>query len=91
MGPKIAIVGMGAIGGYIGGMLTKAGVDITFVDQWSEHIAAVRANGLLVNVSCCLLVGSLEPQAPAQQNCSASADWRPTFNIMFSTTGRQDW
>jgi 2-dehydropantoate 2-reductase len=40
---------MGAIGGYVGGMLTKAGVDVTFVEPWQAHIDAVRAqDGLLV-------------------------------------------
>ena len=48
MAPTIAIVGMGAIGGYVGGMLTKAGVDVTFVESWQPHIDAVRANGGLL-------------------------------------------
>jgi 2-dehydropantoate 2-reductase len=41
-GVKLAIVGMGAIGGYVGGMLVKAGVDVTFIDQWQEHVRESR-------------------------------------------------
>ncbi|HIF12262.1 MAG TPA: ketopantoate reductase family protein [Dehalococcoidia bacterium] len=48
MGPRIGIIGGGAIGGYTGGMLTKAGHDVTIVDQWPEHVAAVKANGLTI-------------------------------------------
>ena len=29
-------------------MLTKAGVDVTFIESWQAHIDAVRANGLLI-------------------------------------------
>ena len=48
MSLRIGIIGGGAIGGYTGGMLTKAGYDVTIVDQWPEHVAAVRANGLTI-------------------------------------------
>ena len=47
-GAAVCIVGMGAIGGYVGGCLIRAGVDVTFVDQWQEHVDTVRADGLLV-------------------------------------------
>src|SRR5262249_32163850 len=34
---RIAIIGAGAIGSVVGGMLTRAGRDVTLVDQWPEH------------------------------------------------------
>lgn len=43
---RVAIVGAGAVGSLVGGLLTKAGHDVTLVDQWPEHVAAMRANGL---------------------------------------------
>ena len=45
---RIGIVGAGAIGGNVGGMLAHAGFDVTLVDQWPEHVVAVKENGLIV-------------------------------------------
>ncbi len=45
---KIAIVGAGGIGGVVGGMLSKNGYDITFVDQWHEQVEKIKESGLLV-------------------------------------------
>ena len=41
-------IGVGAIGGVVGGMLTRGGHDVTLIDQWPEHIEAMRANGLTI-------------------------------------------
>lgn len=46
MKPHIAIVGAGAVGGYVGGRLTLAGERVTLIDPWPAHIAAMRASGL---------------------------------------------
>jgi 2-dehydropantoate 2-reductase len=43
---RIGIVGAGAIGAIIGGRLTKAGVDVTLLEQWPEHVEALRRHGL---------------------------------------------
>ena len=43
---RIGILGAGAIGSVVGGLLTKAGHDVTLIDQWPEHIEAIRAKGL---------------------------------------------
>jgi 2-dehydropantoate 2-reductase len=45
---KIAIVGAGAVGGYTGAYMVKAGEDVTFVDPWPEHVERIRNNGLRV-------------------------------------------
>ena len=42
MGKRIAVVGSGAVGGYIAAHLTHAGHDVTAVDPWPEHVAAMR-------------------------------------------------
>lgn len=44
---KIAIVGAGAIGGYFGGLLARAGHDVTLIAR-GAHRDAIRANGLTV-------------------------------------------
>jgi 2-dehydropantoate 2-reductase len=46
MGPRIAVVGAGAVGGYVGGHLARLGHDVTLIDAWPEHVETVRANGL---------------------------------------------
>ncbi len=45
-GPRIAFVGAGAIGGYVGGHLFRAGYDVTLIDQWPEHIDAIKTRGI---------------------------------------------
>ncbi len=44
---KIAIMGTGGTGGYFGGLLAKAGHDVTFVAR-GAHLAAIRDSGLRV-------------------------------------------
>ena len=46
MKKRIAIVGAGAVGGYIGGYLTRDGFDVTLIDAWPQHIEAIRSHGL---------------------------------------------
>lgn len=46
MGPRIGIVGAGAIGCVVGGMLTRAGHDVTLIDQWPEHVDTMKRDGL---------------------------------------------
>ena len=43
---RIGIIGAGAIGCVVGGMLTKAGRDVTLIDQWPEHVETMRRQGL---------------------------------------------
>jgi 2-dehydropantoate 2-reductase len=46
MGKHIVFIGAGAVGGYVGGHLTRTGHDITLVDAWPEHVRAMREHGL---------------------------------------------
>src|SRR4029453_15400786 len=48
--PRIAVVGAGAVGGYFGGMFTRAGAPKVFIGR--KHFAdAVHANGLVLDRS----------------------------------------
>ena len=47
---RMIVIGTGPIGGIIGGRLARAGHDITFVDVDKEHVEAIRAKGLQVEV-----------------------------------------
>src|SRR5437868_13088828 len=46
MGKRIAVVGVGALGGYVGGWLAQTGEDVTLIDFWPENIETIRKNGL---------------------------------------------
>jgi 2-dehydropantoate 2-reductase len=49
---RIGIIGAGAIGSVVGGILTKAGRDVTLVDQWPEHVETMRRQGLQLSGTC---------------------------------------
>src|SRR5262249_25432836 len=49
---RIALIGAGAIGGVVGGMLTRSGRDVTLVDQWPEHVEAMKKVGLRLSGTC---------------------------------------
>lgn len=46
MSKRIVVVGAGAIGGYAGGHMTRAGHDVTLIDAWPEHVEYMRSHGL---------------------------------------------
>jgi 2-dehydropantoate 2-reductase len=52
MAMRIGIIGAGAIGSVVGGMLTKAGHDVTLIDQWPAHVETMRKNGLRLSGTC---------------------------------------
>jgi 2-dehydropantoate 2-reductase len=49
MGLKIAIMGVGALGGYAGAHMAQAGEDVTFIDPWPEHVERMRTAGLRIS------------------------------------------
>ena len=52
MTTRIGIIGAGAIGSIVGGMLTKAGHDVTLIEQWPEHVEAMKKVGLRLSGTC---------------------------------------
>src|SRR5262249_8354309 len=44
--------GAGAIGCVVGGLLTRAGRDVTLIDQWPEHVETMKKNGLRLSGTC---------------------------------------
>ena len=50
MARKIAVLGAGAIGSSISADLTKAGHDVTVIDQWPAQIEALRTSGIVVQM-----------------------------------------
>ena len=52
MSQRIGIIGAGAIGCIVGGLLAKAGTDVTLVEQWPEHVERVKRHGLRLSGTC---------------------------------------
>ena len=48
---KVAFVGAGAAGSFVGGMLAKAHQDTILLDAWPEHIAKIRQRGLVITTT----------------------------------------
>ena len=46
MKKHIVFIGAGAVGGYVGAQLARAGEDIALVDPWPEHIDAIKRDGM---------------------------------------------
>ena len=47
---KIAVLGTGANGASIAADLTRAGLDITLIEQWPAHVEAMRRHGIRVEL-----------------------------------------
>jgi 2-dehydropantoate 2-reductase len=46
---QVAVIGAGAVGCYYGGLLLKAGHDVTFIGR-QPHVDAINAHGLLLDI-----------------------------------------
>ncbi len=47
---KICMLGAGALGCSIGGVLAQGGSDVIFVDRFQAHVDAINANGLKIRI-----------------------------------------
>ena len=45
---KIYMIGAGAMGGVYGGLLTRAGYDVTLIDSREDHIGKIRSDGITI-------------------------------------------
>ena len=43
---RIAFVGAGAMGCYVGARIAAGGADVTLIDPWAEHITAIKKHGV---------------------------------------------
>jgi 2-dehydropantoate 2-reductase len=77
-GPRIAFVGTGAQGASIGADFALAGLDVTFIEQWPDHVEAIRANGITVN----LPTRSINARVPALHLCQV-AEVKEPFDLVF--------
>jgi 2-dehydropantoate 2-reductase len=75
---KIAILGTGANGAAIGADLTRAGLDVTFIEQWPAHVEAMRANGIRVEMP-----GETVTTEVRVFHLCEVAELRETFDVVF--------
>lgn len=75
---RIAFVGTGAQGAGIGADLTRAGLDVTFIEQWPAHVEAMRERGIEVRFP-----GHTEVTPVTALHLCEVATLREPFDIVF--------
>ena len=68
---KVAVMGAGAVGSYIGAMLARAGHDVTLIAR-PQHVDAIKTHGLLFNGRD--FHGSVQVQATTEASGVEGAD-----------------
>jgi len=76
--PRIAFLGTGAQGASIAADFALAGLDVTFIDQWPDHVEAIRENGITVN----LPTRTINAKVPVLHLCEV-AEIKQPFDIVF--------
>ena len=69
--PKVAVVGAGAVGGYFGGLLTRAGVPVTMIGR-PAFVNAVKKSGLRLDTV--LFQETVHPEVSAELSAATRAD-----------------
>ncbi|NBX23543.1 MAG: hypothetical protein EBR52_05435 [Microbacteriaceae bacterium] len=78
MRKRIAVIGTGANGAAIAASMTRAGVDVTCIEQWPAHVDAILRDGLTVNSPS----GQTVTRLSAINLCDV-ATLREPFDIVF--------
>jgi 2-dehydropantoate 2-reductase len=84
-GPRIAFLGTGAQGASIAADFALAGLNVTFIDQWPDHIEAIRKNGITVNLPS----RTLNAKVPALHLCQI-AEVKEPFDVVFMVVKAYD-
>ena len=80
---KIAVVGAGAIGGYLGAKLARAGEDVTFIAR-NRNLEAISANGFRL-----LLEDGTEEHAPTARAVQHMAEAGPQDVVLLTVKAHQ--
>lgn len=80
---KIAIVGAGAIGGYLGARLAIAGEDVTFIAR-NKNLAAINASGFRL-----ILEDGREQHAPTARAVQDMAEAGPQDAVLLTVKAHQ--
>ncbi|MBB1510929.1 ketopantoate reductase family protein [Tessaracoccus sp. MC1756] len=76
--PRIAVLGCGANGASIAADLVRAGHDVTLIEQWPEHVEAMRRDGITVRMP-----QETQVTGVAVLNICEVATLRHPFDIVF--------
>jgi 2-dehydropantoate 2-reductase len=82
---KIAVLGAGAMGSSVSADLTKAGCDVTVIDQWPAQVEAMKRSGLRIEMTD----GVLETPIRALHLCELASE-NLDFDIVFLTVKSND-
>lgn len=77
MGTRIAVLGTGANGASVGADLTRAGLDVTFIEQWPDHVEAMRRGGVRIDVA-----GASEITDVRVKHLCEVAEMRERFDVV---------
>jgi len=80
---KLAVVGAGAIGGYLGAKLARAGEDVTFIAR-NHNLAAINARGFKL-----ILEDGSEELAPTVRAVQHMADAGPQDVVLLTVKAHQ--
>ena len=80
---KIAVVGAGAIGGYLGAKLAIAGEDVTFIAR-NKNLSAINAHGLRL-----VLEDGSEQHAPTARAVQQMAEAGPQDAVLLTVKAHQ--
>ncbi len=80
---KIAVVGAGAIGGYLGAKLSMAGEDVTFIAR-NRNLAAIQANGFKL-----ILEDGTQVHAPNVRAVQTPAQAGPQDAVLLTVKAHQ--
>ena len=80
---KIAVVGAGAIGGFLGAKLSIAGEDVTFIAR-NQNLATIQANGFRL-----VLEDGTEQHAPQARAVQNMADAGPEDVVLITVKAHQ--
>ena len=80
---KIAVVGAGAIGGYLGAKLSMAGEDVTFIAR-NRNLAAIQANGFKL-----ILEDGTQAHAPHARAVQKPAEAGPQDAVLLTVKAHQ--
>ena len=83
---RMVVMGAGAVGGYIGGHLARAGYRVSLVDAWAEHVEQIKAHGIRLTDP----LGSIVAPAEAMHLHEVQSLIRDPVDIAFVCTKSYD-
>lgn len=83
---RLVVMGAGAVGGYIGGQLARAGYRVALIDAWAEHVEQIKAHGIRLSDP----LGSVVVRAEAMHLHEVQSLIRDPVDIAFVCTKSYD-